>query len=68
MKKWSCNATVVGGKYLGVVEAETREEAQGKADKLADAGVSLCHQCSGQCESPQITEIYVDEEDECENK
>ena len=59
MAKYSCNGIVSGGKYLGTVEADTPEEAKEKAWKLDACHVSFCHQCSENCEDPQITDIDV---------
>jgi hypothetical protein len=52
---------VSGSKYLGVFEAETKEEAI----KLAtpEASVCLCHQCSEECEDAEIHEIIAEEEE-----
>jgi len=47
---------VVGSKYLGEFEAETEEEAIEKGLESNAAHVSLCHQCSGECEDPTIEE------------
>lgn len=44
MKKWSVNAAVVGGQYVGDYEAETGEEAIEKAAEHVNT--SLCHQCA----------------------
>jgi hypothetical protein len=53
MAKWRVYATVCGGKYLGEYEAETGEEAIEKGlDK--NGYVSVCHQCSRECDSPEI--------------
>ena len=60
-KKWRCSGTVVGGKYLGEVEAATKKEAMDLAEQLESVCVSLCHQCTSECEDPEITEIAVEE-------
>ena len=54
MKTYLIHGTVVGSKYLGEVEAETAQEALDIAIKELDFSVSLCHQCSGQCEDGEI--------------
>lgn len=64
LKEYQCNGVVVGGKYLGTVKAKTREEAIKKASQLSSAYVSLCHQCSDECENAEVTEIIVDCEGE----
>ena len=62
VKKWSVHAKITGSRYLGEVEAKTKEEAEEKAEKLADENsVSLCHQCSDQIEDPEIESCYVEE-------
>jgi len=58
--KWRATGAVAGSKYLGEVEAATEEEAREKAWGLDSAGVSLCHQCSSECEDPEVQDIYVD--------
>jgi hypothetical protein len=58
-KTFSVYGVVTGSKYLGRFEANTKEEAI----KLAsgEASVSLCHQCSDECEDPEIHEIVAEE-------
>lgn len=54
LNTYSVYGTVTGSKYLGDFQATTPEEAIDMAID-SDAGhVSLCHQCSGQCEDPEI--------------
>jgi hypothetical protein len=48
----------VGSKYLGEVEADTMEEAIEKGGRRAH--VSLCHQCSHECEDPEIQEVFAE--------
>ena len=52
MPKFHVYGKVSGSKYLGVVEAPTAEEAAERAIKTAH--VSFCHQCSDDCEDPQV--------------
>lgn len=61
LKRWNVYGTVTGGKFIGAFEAATAEEAMDKAADSAD--VSLCHQCSGECENAEIevTHAEVDE-------
>jgi hypothetical protein len=59
MAKYVCNGTVMGGKYLGEVEADSPEKAIEKAWELDTTYVHLCHQCAGECEDPQIDRIDV---------
>lgn len=65
-KLYDVYGTVVGGKYLGQVRAASKEEAEeiawsGKGPALH---VSFCHQCSGECENAEITEVFAEEEAE----
>ena len=60
MAKWEVFGIVRGSKYLGTVEAETEEEAQEKGLRLDSCYVSLCHQCSGECEDPEIESVSVE--------
>jgi hypothetical protein len=63
--KYRAYGSVVGSKYLGEFDATSPEEAHAKA--LADADVSLCHQCAGECEDPSIERVVVEwEEDNAE--
>ena len=50
---------VRGSKYLGTVEAETAEEAKEKVYNSGKAYVSLCNQCSEECEDPEIDSLDV---------
>ena len=59
-KKWNCFGRVVGSKYFGIVEAETEDEAQEKAEKLDSCYVSICHRCSEHIDDAQIDEIVVE--------
>lgn len=59
MPMFAVYGSVVGTKYLGQIEAATREEA---IEKLGnDAGVQLCHHCSSECEDPEIHEFVAEE-------
>lgn len=60
MAKWGVYGKVVGSKFLGIVEADTKKDAEAKADELlANAYVGFCHQCSSNCEDPEIDSIEV---------
>lgn len=59
MPKYSVNCTVVGGKHVGVYDAETPEQAIEMAE--ADAYVSLCHQCSDACGELECEDFTADE-------
>ena len=58
-RKFRVYGTVVGSKYLGIFEAESKEEAEEKA--LDTSSVSLCHQCSEECEDPEISKTHAEE-------
>jgi hypothetical protein len=60
MPRFRCYGKVVGSKYLGVFEAETEEEATEKALASEAACISLCHQCAGECEDPEVERIDID--------
>ena len=62
LKKWRGNGRVVGGKYLGIVEAYTEAEAIEKFE--AEAFVRLCNQCADECEDPEVDNITVEEDTE----
>ena len=61
MPKFNVYATVTGGKYIGEFEAETKEKAIEMAQESDNASVSLCHQCSPECEDPECTEFHADQ-------
>lgn len=56
MPTWAVNGIVKGGKFLGYFEAETKEQAIALALNTDEANVSLCNQCSGECEDGAIEE------------
>jgi hypothetical protein len=62
MKTWACYGIVTGSKYLGTVEAETKEEAEEKALELESTYIDLCHQCASECEDAEVHDIQVEEE------
>lgn len=63
MAKWACYGVVKGSKYLGEVEADTKEEAQEAALQLDSASVSFCWECSDECEDPNVDEVVVEKKD-----
>ena len=60
MSKYRAYGVVTGGKYLGEVEADSKEEAISKAGELDTCYVSICHQCSSEIDDPDIHEIQVE--------
>ena len=61
LKTFSVCAVVVGSKYIGEFRAASEAEALEMAWK--EAGVSLCHRCSSECESAEIEELRAEEVD-----
>lgn len=61
LRKWAVTASVVGSKYLGIFEAATKEEAEEMAEESEAAGISLCNQCSGECEDAQVQSAEAEE-------
>ena len=59
-KTWNAYATYSGTKYLGTVEAATKEEAEELAEKI-DTHISLCHQCAHQVDlDSDPNDIFVE--------
>jgi len=67
MKTYRVHGLVKGGKYLGEYEANSKEEAIEMALNSNEAHVSMCHQCSDQCEDPMIEEAFAETDDEEDN-
>lgn len=61
MKTYDIYAATVGTKYIGQVEAESKERALELAQDMDKAYVSLCHQCSTTAGDIEI-ESFVAEE------
>lgn len=59
MPKFRVYGSVVASKYLGIFEADTKEQAEEMAIK--QASVSVCHQCSNECTDPEIDEVTAEE-------
>lgn len=59
MAKYRVYGKVVGTKYIGVYEGNTKEEAENKAYK--DSSISLCHYCAEEISDPQIEELILEE-------
>lgn len=58
-KTYQCYGSIIGGKYLGTVEAESPQEALEKAQALPSIGVSLCHACADEVEDPEVDTITL---------
>ena len=54
MPKFGVTGIVVGSKYLGEFEADNAEAAVDLAMESDAVYVSMCHQCSDECEDPAI--------------
>lgn len=64
MPKFSVWAKVVGTKYLGQFEADTKAAAEEMAMESDSASVSLCHQCNDECEDPECVEATAEPDEE----
>ncbi len=60
MPKYRVVGTVVGGKYLGEFEADSAELAEEMAMDEHGGNISLCHQCSGECEDGEVTAAHAE--------
>lgn len=52
---------ISASKYIGEVEANTKEEAEEKAWSHENMGCCVCHQCTSEVEDPEILEIELEE-------
>ena len=59
-RMYSVSATVTGSKYIGEFEASSEEEARKMAEESDEMYISLCHQCSSECEDAEINEIFIE--------
>lgn len=59
MPKFDVTGIVTGSKYLGQFEADNKEAAIELALISGAAWVRLCHQCSDECDSPEIEEAVA---------
>lgn len=62
--KYRVYATVAGSKYIGEFEALTKEHAKEIAWESVGCYVSLCPQCSTECEDAEVTELNAEEVEE----
>ncbi|GKV69839.1 hypothetical protein NCCP2716_27580 [Sporosarcina sp. NCCP-2716] len=62
MPKYSIYGVVIGTKYIGEFEADSKEEAEEMAWEHDNASVSLCHHCAGkEIDEPEIDRLVVEE-------
>lgn len=61
LKTFRVFASVMGSKYLGEFQAATKEEAEDMALKSDAASISLCHQCSHECEDAAVDKVEAEE-------
>jgi hypothetical protein len=61
IKTYNVYGIVTGSKYLGQVEAFSKDEAEEKAWSELEASVSLCHQCSREASDAEIYKVEVEE-------
>lgn len=59
MPKFSVYGKVVGTKWIGEYDAPDAEAAIQMAEK--DAHSSMCHQCSRECEDPEVEDLVAEE-------
>jgi len=59
MPEYRVYALVRGSKYLGTVEADSKEEAEKVAWNELDHFVGLCHQCSKEIDDPEVDELDI---------
>jgi hypothetical protein len=62
MPKFHVTGVVTGSKFLGTFEADTEEEAITMALESEEAYVTLCHQCSSECEDAEIHDAVASKE------
>ena len=60
-KKWRVVGSVSASKYLGVFEADTKEEAEEMALNSDAAFMAICNHCSSECEDPAIESASAEE-------
>lgn len=61
VRTYSVIGKVEGSKYLGDFEATSPEEAVEKAITAEGGPVSLCHQCSSECEDGEVHDASAQE-------
>lgn len=64
MPRYRVYGAVKATKYIGEIEADSKEEAEEKAWAMDEAYVSLCNQCSSEAEDPEIDELVIEEIEE----
>ena len=61
MARFRVYGLVHGSKFLGEVEANSKEEAEEKGWKLDGTYVGLCHQCASQIDDAEIHTLQLEE-------
>lgn len=60
MAVYNVYGKVVGTKYLGEYEADSEDEAIEKALQEHVGSISLCHQCSSECEDAELDDATAE--------
>ena len=62
MPKFSVYAKVTGTKFIGEFTAKNKQEAIEMAEESSNCWVSLCHQCSSECEDPSVSDFIAEKQ------
>ncbi len=57
--KYKVCGQISGSTYIGEFDANSKEEAEDLAIASYE-GVSLCHQCAGEIEYPELTDAFAE--------
>ena len=60
MPKYRIYGMVAASKCFGVIEADSKEEAESKAWDEYDSTISLCHQCAGELDAEEIYKMEAE--------
>lgn len=58
--KFKVGGAVHASTYIGEFQANTPEEAMQMAHEVA--GISVCHQCAGSIEDPELAHLWAEDE------
>lgn len=65
--KFKIYALATTGRYCGVIEADSKEEAEGRAEEVyAERTIGLCHHCANKCDEPNIHSFDIEPADDSE--